>query len=451
MQRPDPPKVIAASGYKPSQVEWLTLRALHQRFDFLTVLHEPVSLESPYQLTLFQFRRADRSVLHYCPAILDAQNPFEAPGHPELSAWLNYIKRQLSANVIQPHDVILAPLLQVQLGRRHFNTLAIYIENPHQYNVFIIEPRDNNMTNRLRKYPINALRERIANQLGGQVKFFNIKIGQQSLTDDVSCGKHQINYAEILAGLPAAFFQNPTRLKKILKQASLVRRLLDEENLVRMQGAFELGEENWDSLLAKTQTQQLLHDTFKLNANPPERGDAVFEMLQRYIQEFPLTFGLFKKHTRHLTGVALFALLRDLTHGDMRLQRDIHYKMTEVLFAFYSSIKSPDSQLRLTLEEILTGLLKANDERAAVLKKYSSASNRAEKLEAYFFDRLVNLRIEFAIHPERLHALYEAARTVNQLDLDVKEKDLKTTERVKMFTKIQENLDTLLPPAAPRP
>lgn len=450
MQRPDPPKAIAAKGYEPTQVEWLSLRTLHQRFDFLTVLHVPASFETP-DLTLFQFRRPDRSVLHYCPAILDVRDAFAAPGHPDLSTWLIYIQSQLSANVIKPHDVIVAPLLQVQLGRRHFNTLAIFIENSHQYNVFIIEPRDNNMTKHLRYYPVNTLGERIANQLGEQVKFFNIKIGQQSLIDDVSCGKHQINYTEVLAGLPAAFFQNPVRLKKILKQVSMVRRLLDEENLVRMRSAFVL-EDNWDSILAKTQTQQMLQGTFKVNADLAVTRNTIFEILQRYIQEFPLRFGLFKKHTRHLTGVALLALLRDLTHAALERPQEVHYKMTEVLFAFYSSIKSPESQLRLTLEEMLTELLKANGERAAVRKQYSSASDRALKLEAYFFDRLVNLRIEFDIHPERLHAIYKAVRAVNRLDKGVKENDLKSAGRVEMFTTIQNNLNALLIlPAAPRP
>ena len=424
MQRPSgPDKTLLKQldkGYEPSQVELLALRFLHQHFDFSSLLTE--FNEEGVRLTLIQFLKSGQNCVHYSPAVIDAKKPQEAPGHPSLEVWLDFINRQIEAQKINVGELIVAPLLQVQLGRRHFNTLVIYYETKNRFRVYIIEPRDNNLTKKLLSYPIEGLQQLFIAKLKGQVEFLNIKIGHQSLIDDTSCGKHHLNYLEVVASLPIELIQKPKDLKNILKRASLIRRFWDDEKLTQLWRDLRIaerigsGEMTTNDIIANGEDQGTLKEKNHSRIDVVTLWNRVLASWEKFSDEYAKRQStLFDRHTRQFSVRFLTNFIRRLTEQGLGedWRRETYYKLLEVLFAFYVASPQSQSDMRVKLEESL-GILFEVDV-SALLKTYSHAN-----LEKYFFDRLLILRMGFVIHSDKLKSIYELTRFINDLDTGIK-------------------------------
>ena len=443
------------SIYKPYEANLVNLSNLHRAFDYVGPIEVSVSSEDesanekknktkltdalpvfymgenerikgnqPKQVEIVgqQFQRIDNKKINYFQAIQDA--PDKENKYPTLDQWLETYKKlnneQLFSRVkTSIHDISIVPFLQVQRGRKHFNTLLIHADKDGTVYVYIIEPRSSNLTRSSGFYPIDESKKKIIDAIQGQtingvkvknIKFSNPKMGHQPFYDDTECGAHHINYVEIIAQLRDRDIENQKSFKKFLSRARLDRRNsdnqkidfvlkttgLDKEEKVEAKSDELIKKEDIDTKKSKEEDlfedfiEETKEDTKKTTADykdvsimqeqknkdlnnafihsQSELIDGAIEEIKKYQTRYSAaSFNLFSGHTRQKTSEQIINILDNIKTPKITKNTIQIQQASIILYGCFISIEG-SSKFRDHVGHALAKLLNCEDEYHAIMK-----------------------------------------------------------------------------------
>lgn len=364
--------------YYPAEVVHLCRRQL--ALDFVALPPSPADRDKfPSRHT---YRRRDGVMVNYLGTIRDMDD--DANGmFPTLAEWLS------NAPVIENNSITIAPFVQVDLGRRHFNTLVIHADAHGNTQVYILEPRSNQFVLPKRFtliYPIERAVELLKTRFGENVACLNL--GVQSLLDDISCGAHHINFAEMISHLDGETIRDREKLQRALRVTSADSRLLDggkfddEAPAVVMPSgisstSLDLEDGFTDIALTRDSDSERSQDAMMrvmTTSEPIVSGsvpsllngmDKANSILQRYHAECKPSGGLFSKHTRHATVRAIQQRIAEIAQSDDTPDMK-KFNVAMLLFSAFLTNKSRHSQLRGLIASALASVLDCERDYAVV-------------------------------------------------------------------------------------
>lgn len=219
--------------YEPEDVTKVGLYCLHSNLTYFDSFKK--ACKTSNDIVGYKFRRQDGQVFNYFQVLQDVDDEHvpreERKGrkYPTLDEFIDGYKQMLEDGIIQKGEINIAPLVQVQYQRAHFNTLVIYSDENNVTHAYIIEPRSTDyMPNKLKDYGIDKLASHIESKFDeDKINAQAIKVGKQSIADDKTCGAHQINFTEIMTMLPTDVFTHPANLQQHLAHTHVTRRRND--------------------------------------------------------------------------------------------------------------------------------------------------------------------------------------------------------------------------------
>jgi hypothetical protein len=461
-------KRISTGKYKPIQVSEISLHAMHRDLNYeesYTSTNEAF-LQGVAKPAGHKFIRTDGKVVKYFYPIRDADVGTDVVGdQPMLNIddWFNEFGKN-----IKDDELAIVPLQQVQHGRAHFNTLVI-----HNKKIYIIEPRSTNVALEGIKpirYPSEATGEKLKQMFGAQYEFKNLFTEQQPLFNDEDCGAHQINYTELLYGLPDVALESGDKLAEIMQQAQLSRRLNDEDILARMEfmrrqynainpppaeqrsEEEEKAEGDDEFVLARRRdsdfdiedekvAQRVVHMQIEISqGNTYEKNiEAAKKHMFSYIAYAKTHNGFFHPHTREKTADFL-ALCADgfiaVTSEDRvgrEKSREHQLRLAMLYFAAYSTITDKNSRLRKHLGKALAGLLDCSAEYHTLKNNVLSTPGSFENLfETRLHAEVLLLKgMATPAYVAEFKKMKEAMKEIDEVDSSIMNRFIRTADQDK--------------------
>jgi len=150
--------------------------------------------------------------------------------------WMQDYMRLVKQGKISLRDVTLAPVLQIQQGRKHFNTLVVYQNDQGEMKVYLLEPRTSRLTwegfypsAQVTKTVVRNFLEHKKELQASAISYDIIYTGQQAFYNDTECGAHHLNYLAQMARLDTKILADPAQLQYQLQQTALGMRVGDSE------------------------------------------------------------------------------------------------------------------------------------------------------------------------------------------------------------------------------
>lgn len=435
--------------YKPEDVTHVGLYCLHRDLTYIASIKQ--HCETSSDITGYKFRRNDGQVFNYFEVLQDVSDQHisvdkrKGRNYPTLDDFIDGYKKLLDKGVINKGDINIAPLVQVQHQRAHFNTLVVYLDEDNIIHAYIIEPRSTDyMFNKMKDYGIQELANSIKTRFDKDqpINANAIKIGKQSITDDKTCGAHQINFTEVMTMLPASVFKTAADLQAFLAHTHLTRRKNDNDLIETITTAFGVFKDYKDKLQQKfdpepsassaatkveddsddenaftlideknenaliylhhPEFQQKLSTDFeaKRKQTPTDLiATSIQEIENGYIGKHKKSLQLFKSHTRHDTAKFINETLESIKNENIGDDKKL-LKAALFLQAAFNSISDNKSELRLSLGHALAHLLDCKFEYTAQLSQ-STAITVRNNLQTLFSEQ-IGFKLAFLTEDEAL-------------------------------------------------
>lgn len=192
-----------------------------------------------FQIPKTTFKRpGDGATIHYFGTVQDKDND-QTAAYPGVNEWIKYYVSALEKKEINMTDITLLPIVLVQYGRNHFNTLVITGRDKQLF-VGLIEPKSFNMSAYKiglfplpYVYPVESIFNSIKEGFGGVVlvDVAQIKLGSQGVLNDQDCGAYHINAVECISRLANNEVLNQALLGEKLRSYPVDLRIHDGEIL----------------------------------------------------------------------------------------------------------------------------------------------------------------------------------------------------------------------------
>jgi len=436
---------FAGKKYTPGQVYQISLHALHRDLTYQNSFatqsqrfHTATSKAAGHE-----FLRADGKVIKYFHSIHDAdirapqgkgQRQVERAHFLDVDDWCMEFGRNINED-----ELVIVPLLQIQHGRRHFNTIVIC--NKH---IYIIEPRSTNIARDGAKpiiYPTKAIGDALLSAFPDYT-FSNIFVGQPRFFNDIDGAAHHLNYAETLCTLTDDVLNDKKKLTSALEQTQLSRRAQDETILNRMDfvgGQFSAGNPfaqpldlhgNFN-LDGEEQRQSYIGEQLGLSHENKYRNDIKMatEEMQGYLKHANKHHNFFHPHTRNATADFLKLCASSFKAGN----RNERLRLSMMFYASYISISDKSSGLRKHLEKALVNLLDCSTEYAALKDSSLPTTKNIEHLfsQRLHGEMLVVAGSEITDYSKALDGMKTAMKTVDDIDAGIVSKIVLTKAKVK--------------------